>query len=519
MVKRVAALALTVGLVASIAPALISLYLANSQSIKEEQHYAEVLATEVLRRSDESSRQIIAAIDTLQNLDPAHPCSAVNLKAMADIDSASPYLQTVGHVRNNYLECSAYGLHGERFPVGAPDYISGNGYATRINVELPPGSGHFYAMSEKGGFAAVVHRGLSTEVFVDDPGIALGSFARSSKKTLLSRGPFDARWIDRLGERERVAFWGGDYTVAIIRSTVGDYASYAAIPARQLALRQQQLALRMVPIGVLCGLVLALIIWRLAVAQSSMPNQIRAALRRNEFFLQYQPLVELQSGRWVGAEALIRWRRSDGEWVRPDVFIPVAEESDLILRLTERVLQLAGNDMKPVFARYPEFHVAINVSAKDIESPQLLPALGNLLQDGAAEPHNIVIEATERGFLDAEVARSRVTALRAMGCKVAIDDFGTGYSSLAYLEKFAVDYLKIDKSFVDTLGTDAPTSQVVRHIIEMAKSLNYLMIAEGVETGEQASFLRAHGVQYAQGWLFAKPMAVSDLLNQLATKA
>jgi sensor c-di-GMP phosphodiesterase-like protein len=272
----------------------------------------------------------------------------------------------------------------------------------------------------------------------------------------------------------------------------------------------------MVPVGLAAGLVLALVVFYVTRRQMSMRALIRGALKRKEFFLVYQPIIELRDGRCVGAEALIRWRRSDGQMVRPDLFIPVAEETGLIHEITKEVMEIVARDASSLLKARPELHIGINLSSKDLVMDETVQLVRELIRKMGVKPDNILIEATERGFMQADVARRIMDDIHACNVRIAIDDFGTGYSSLSYLEKFQLDYLKIDKSFVDTMGGETATSQVAPHIIEMAKSLKLEMIAEGVESEAQLKFLQQRGVQYAQGYFFAKPMPFVEFVAYAA---
>lgn len=268
----------------------------------------------------------------------------------------------------------------------------------------------------------------------------------------------------------------------------------------------------MVPVGIALALLLvSLVIW-VSRRRLSPLARLEIAVQRNEFVVHYQPIIALDTGACVGAEALVRWQQPDGVLIPPDAFIPLAEESGLILPITDLVVAEVIRDLGPTLATDPSLHVAINVSAEDIKSGRVQTVLAQALHGTSVDSGQLWVEATERSLMDIEAARTTITHLRGAGHTVSIDDFGTGYSSLQYLQGLPLDALKIDKSFVDTIGTHSATSAVTSHIIDMAKTLQLRTIAEGVERQEQLDYLRAHGVDLAQGWLFSRALPATGFI-------
>jgi sensor c-di-GMP phosphodiesterase-like protein len=208
---------------------------------------------------------------------------------------------------------------------------------------------------------------------------------------------------------------------------------------------------------------------------------------------------------------LVRWHRPTGEEMRPDLFIPYLEETGLIPLLTDKVFEMLATDIGDDLKGRKDFYISINVASDDLRGDRLMDLIETLVSATGCGARCFAVEATERGLIDVENGGQALKAARDRGVCVALDDFGTGYSSLAYLQKFPLDYIKIDKSFVDSIATGAATSSVVGHIINMAQDLKLGIIAEGVETEEQARFLIKRGVRYGQGWLFARPMPWAQL--------
>jgi diguanylate cyclase (GGDEF)-like protein/PAS domain S-box-containing protein len=247
-------------------------------------------------------------------------------------------------------------------------------------------------------------------------------------------------------------------------------------------------------------------------------NRLYEAMEHGEFKLHYQPKVELRTGRIFGAEALIRWPQSDGSFIAPNEFIRVAEETGLIGPLGEWILRDACAEAARWHASgHRGISVAVNLSPQQLLRPGFPEFTEQVLRETGLPPQSLEIEITE-GVLMARSAENMAAleSLAALGVGLAIDDFGTGYSSLAYLQRFPVSVLKIDRSFTDGLGVEAGDTAIVTAIIAMAHSLRLAVVAEGVETAEQARLLKAHGCEAAQGFHFSRAVPPAQFVRLLA---
>jgi len=258
-------------------------------------------------------------------------------------------------------------------------------------------------------------------------------------------------------------------------------------------------------------------IYARAAARLEMEGEIRRALDENRLRLWYQPVIDLATHEVVGVEALIRMWNASGEMISPGQFIPIAEQSGLIAEIGWWTMDVASRQLLEWRRNHEgldRFTVAINVSAKQLSSPDFLPKLKTQLKSSGVTPGDIHLEITETAIMtDVEAATATLRELQDLEFNLYVDDFGTGYSSLSYLSKFPVATLKIDQSFVSTMLESSEDREVVRIIVELAKSLGLGIVAEGVETEEQASVLREMGCPHAQGYFFHRPLAEEKLLE------
>ncbi|QZP22388.1 putative bifunctional diguanylate cyclase/phosphodiesterase [Pseudomonas sp. DR208] len=251
--------------------------------------------------------------------------------------------------------------------------------------------------------------------------------------------------------------------------------------------------------------------------QQNLESAIRQALERNEFVLHYQPKLDLKSGKIVGAEALIRWYQPRSGWIKPSDFIPVAEDSGLIVPLTQWVLRQACEQVQSWRAMgLPPLCVSVNISPLDFRQRDFVDKLAAVLKQTGVPPYLLELEITESVLMqNVEETVKTLHTIKAMGVRLALDDFGTGYSSLSYLRRFPIDVLKIDQSFVRGLNVNNQDEQLISAIIGMGRSLELTIIAEGVETLDQLSFLQAQLCEEGQGFLFSKAVPAKDFAQLL----
>ena len=256
--------------------------------------------------------------------------------------------------------------------------------------------------------------------------------------------------------------------------------------------------------------------------QAQMEDEMWRALKNNEFVLYYQPVIDLDSGAIVGAEALLRWPNAHGEWLSPTEFIPLTEKCGLILPLSEWVLSEACAQLQTWREKglgLGDFTMAVNLSPHHFATAGLATMIAGVIEQAEIDPRWLHLEITESMLMGMnESILANFEGLKRIGIKFSLDDFGTGYSSLGFLRSFPIDLLKIDRTFVQDLPDNADNAAIVTTIIALANSLNLAVVAKGVETDAQASFLRQQGCHQAQGFLFSRPLPADEFLSLVLEK-
>lgn len=279
----------------------------------------------------------------------------------------------------------------------------------------------------------------------------------------------------------------------------------------------RQVLLSLMPMALILSLLFIALTSNWLKRKSSFRDEIRRGIDRNEFSVHYQPLFNLQTQKFSGAEALLRWQRPDGHWVRPDVFISAAESEGMIVPLTRHLLQMIIRDSTR-WQLEPGFHISVNMAAEHLQHDDFMSDIRGFAAGMDHLKPTITLELTERSLISEDrIVSQRLADLRREGINIAIDDFGTGHCALSYLQTFPLDYLKIDRGFVNTIESVDGETPVLDAIISLADKLALKVVAEGVENEMQLRYLQNHGVSVIQGYYFARPMegaVLSEWLQQ-----
>ncbi|MBN3751730.1 EAL domain-containing protein [Paraburkholderia sp. Tr-20389] len=501
------------GCLVTVAPVLTSIYIAHEDADRREQADLQQFAAKAVMRADLVTYQAIAALADMQAALGA-PCSPARIAQLARVIFNYRYVQDAGEYSGSQYLCSPLlgDVRTRHLTMPPPSWHSSDGYLIWLRQKNPLSNvRQDIQIGRDGNYVSI---DAQSYVDVIDPAQRPIAAIQSESGLVIALSPGadgdDMLRAWKLGGHMDSTQWH----YAVDRSSSRPLAVVVKSPRSSLFENWSGLLAMWLAVGILIGGLLGWIAFRLISQQISFPATLKWAIARKKIDVVYQPIVRLASGECVGVEALVRWK-FDGRDISPEIFVAVAEQNGLIQPLTDLVLNRTIDSMAKYLRSHPSFYVSINVSSEDLRTRRFLDVIAAQTEGLGIRPGQIRIEATERSFMDADATRETITAFRNAGHPVYIDDFGTGYSSLSYLQSFTIDVLKIDKSFIDTIGQDAASSIVAPHIIEIAHDLGVEIVAEGIEREVQVEYLMQRGVQYGQGWFFARAMRVGDLFDWL----
>ena len=462
-------------------------------------------ADHVLGVSDAASDEAATVLIKIDSSTYQH-CSASEIAYFQSLIFKSFYLKDAGHMLLNRIECSSMlGSLKDPLTVGDPTFSSQKG--THVFKTLPKyATGGVDTIGAQLGDAYVV---FSPWIFFNTGSLHL-HFTVTIRDKHLDRSGYLSGEEANIPLSRRITSGQGELDGMLFATRCSNrYLNCVTtyVPLSQPLEAQHSAELTDMAIGGLIGLIFGFL-WSLYYRRNrSLDHQLRRAVKVDQFRMVYQPIIEVISGRVVGAEALIRWDDEEGRPVNPETFIALAEERGLIRQITRLVVRHVLDDMGETLRQNPGFRVSINVSASDLGDTTFLGMLEKTLKGAGVSPSSVAIEITERCTACNPAAVDAVHSLRNAGFSVHIDDFGTGYSSLSCLHNLDVDTIKVDRAFIHAIGTGSVKQGILPQILAMAESLNLEVILEGVETQVQVDYFIATGKPLlAQGWYFGRPV-------------
>lgn len=497
--KKIIVAAVTLACVLGLLPPTFLYFYTLNSAIQTEQRHLAQHADWITKNAQEHLADMAGAIREVEAKN-FHDCSDQHIQAMRNAVMAHRSVELIAFYADGKVACTAWGVATSLVPREPIDYRTSEGLGVHIRPQAAAIRGFPAIAVERGNHVALVN----PELLIDIPEESQEAIALANREgriitSLNNPAPDIVRKAIADGSP------GKSKNMLYASSKSEDWMTVVTEDRHFVDRDFRRQRFVMLPLGLVMTAGVVLLVFWVMRRRLTLQADLQEAIQKRKLIVFYQPIVDLRTGKCAGAEALLRWKGPEEQFIPPDRFIPIAEESGLIYPITDLVLENVFRDMSGLL-QSNGFHVAVNLCAADIETGRPLPLLERLLKEHHVSAKNIWLEATERAFIHPDQARQTLKAARDKGFSVLIDDFGTGYSSLSLLHTLPLDILKIDKSFIDSIGTDSPLGLVIPHIIKMAEELQLDLIAEGVEKQEQVDYCRIHGIRYAQGWLFAKAM-------------
>ncbi|WP_122765178.1 EAL domain-containing protein [Pseudomonas viridiflava] len=488
-------------------PILLGLAILYWQAERTLEQSTAQTAEEAVRQFDLMLDNTALAAQALLPL-AGQPCDNGTQLALREQVTRRPFVRATTLSWQKNIYCSS--LFGSNYesPVNPDDYVDGRLWLMNGNPVTPDTALLVYRLvdGDQGAFASIDGYHLTN---------ALRLISRYAQ-LVLQVGP---NWL---------AADGSVHTTEVPKFAVAHhhlasqrygYSVDAGMPDGEVWRYMQARYRAMFSLVVFFGAMAGLLAHWLQKRSSAPTHELRRALGADEFIPYFQPVVRGETREWAGCEVLMRWQHPKEGLVRPDLFIPLAEHSGLIVPMTRALLRQTAVQLAPHAARFcPGFHIGVNITARHCLDLTLVDDCREFLAAFIPGQVTLVLELTERELIEpTDITRQLFDALHQLGVMIAIDDFGTGHSSLGYLRNFNVDYLKIDQSFVAMIGADALSRHILDSIIELSGKLDLGVVAEGVETVEQCEYLAAHGVDFLQGYLFGKPLPSDEFIKNLTS--
>jgi len=493
-------------------PVMLALWFAQLRAVSETSAQLRTFAELALDKTELVIQQVELARSDAEKYQ-GELCTPGHRQYMLNVVRGRLFIADLIYAEGQNFLCSTAITPEQPYAIAAANYKLKPDVAIYYYRDTPFFTGYKMTYMQRGNYVVVVNPLFYSEVMSTDYSLSWGVYDTVTNAFFSVSQKANVSLLNSMIRHKESSFQKDGRFYTIVKSDKRPIAAIVSTSSKRFYEILYHQATLTLPLGMICSIII-LLMWSRTHRELNSPGRLlHRALNKRQLCVHYQPIIDIKNNQCVGAEALLRWPGFNGQVMSPAEFIPLAEKEGMIERITDYVVEEVFNDLGHFLATSPHLYISINLSASDFHSSRLIALISDKARHYAVRAQQIKIEVTERGFIDVPKTTPVIQAFRQAGYEVAIDDFGTGYSNLHNLYSLNVDILKIDKSFIDTLTTNSTSHLIAEHIIEMAQSLRLKTIAEGVETDEQVSWLLKRGVQYCQGWHFAKAMPPQEFMT------